>query len=213
MSVLPPEATFSERLQACFATYRGRGVSLSPLDAELVEAWAAAGVPFEIVARGLLKAALARHWHARPGEGSLRSLVSAKRHVDAEIHKYLRTTPAAGNEATTMPSTGEFHVVRGRRLGLALRAAARSQPLLARVAETIAGARPPSDFDEAERLEGFALALCARAVPWPERLNLLRRARRIALDGQILGPSAARSARLFHRIRLTREYFCLPSFW
>ncbi|MBL9038439.1 MAG: hypothetical protein JNG84_07995, partial [Archangium sp.] len=65
MSLLPDSASFHERVQDCFVAYRGRGVSLSPADYDLVEAWAATEVPFEVVARGIRKAAEAALWDAR----------------------------------------------------------------------------------------------------------------------------------------------------
>jgi hypothetical protein len=88
MSLLPDSATFHERVQALFVTYRGRGVSLSPEDMELVDRWADAEVPFEVVARGIRLAAEKALWDAPEGTGQLRFLRACRRTVDAELAKY-----------------------------------------------------------------------------------------------------------------------------
>ena len=51
MSLLPHDASFHERVADLFTAFRGRGVSLSALDVELVDVWAKSGAPFEVVAR------------------------------------------------------------------------------------------------------------------------------------------------------------------
>lgn len=49
-----------------FAEVRGSGVLLSPVDVEQVRAWEAAGVPVEVVCRGLVQGAEA-YLEAHPG--------------------------------------------------------------------------------------------------------------------------------------------------
>src|SRR5689334_3401938 len=87
MSLLPESASFEEMVQDCFLAHRGAGLMLSPLDVELVMAWGDDGVPFEVVARGIRKAAEKALWDARPGEPALRSLRACRRDVEAEIKK------------------------------------------------------------------------------------------------------------------------------
>ena len=76
MSLLPEAASFHELVQDCFLAFRGAGLMLSPLDAELIDAWAADGVPVEVVARGIRRAAEAALFDARAGTPALRSLRS-----------------------------------------------------------------------------------------------------------------------------------------
>lgn len=68
--------------------FRGSGVSLSPLDHALLREWADLDVPFEVVARGLHKAAEQALWDARPGDEVLRSLRSCRKAVTGEIRRY-----------------------------------------------------------------------------------------------------------------------------
>ena len=82
MSLLPATASFEELVQDCFLSHRGAGLMLSALDAELVGLWAREEVPFEVVARGIRRAAEKALWDARPGEPVLRSLRACKREVE-----------------------------------------------------------------------------------------------------------------------------------
>ena len=60
MSYLPEGASFEELVQDYFVAFRGSGLMLSPLDGELASTWAQVGVPFEVVARGIRRAAIGR---------------------------------------------------------------------------------------------------------------------------------------------------------
>ncbi len=57
MSLLPDGASLEEWVQDCFLAYRGSGVTLSALDAEILSRWAHSGAPFEVIARGIRRAA------------------------------------------------------------------------------------------------------------------------------------------------------------
>src|SRR5688500_13002929 len=98
MSFLPEGASFEELVQDYFVAFRGSGLMLSPLDGELVSAWAALGVPFEVVARGIRRAAEETLWDARPGEPVLRSVRACRRAVEAEVKKYLDRSAGAHAE-------------------------------------------------------------------------------------------------------------------
>src|SRR5215217_7321300 len=98
MSLLPEGASFEELVQDYFLAVRGAGLMLSPLDAQLLSAWADAKVPFEVVARGIARSAEKALFDARPGEPVLRSLRACRRQVDAEIKRYLSRTAGGGNE-------------------------------------------------------------------------------------------------------------------
>src|SRR5687767_13063766 len=107
MSLLPDSASFEERVQDCFTAYRGRGVELSALDSDVLDAWAQSGAPFEVVARGLRKAAENAGWDASEGNGGLKSLRACRRQVDAEISKW-----AALSVGQHEPDEVPLHVAR-----------------------------------------------------------------------------------------------------
>src|SRR5688500_16133269 len=113
MSLLPENATFEEKVQDCFTAYRGRGVELSPLDAEVLEGWAATGAPFEVVARGLRRAAERAAWDALESDGALSSLRGCRREVESEIKKWVGRT--VGQHEATEPSEA-LHAARHKKL-------------------------------------------------------------------------------------------------
>lgn len=213
MSLLPESASFEERVQDCFLAHRGAGLMLSALDAELLEGWADREVPFEVVARGIRRAAEASLWDARPGEPALRSLRACKRHVEAEIKKYLgRAARDEGAQAEAEPA----HRVRHRKLCGALRKLSREQPALERACGALLSgiaARPPSDLAEAAEREEAVYVLLVRGLPFAERLDLLREARQLAQNGVAMSARARKMARRFHRAAVARRRLSLPSFW
>jgi len=215
MSLLPDTASFNEKVQDCFVAFRGRGLSLSPLDAELVEEWAALSVPFEVVARGIRKAAEAALWDAPDGSASLQSVRACRRHVEAEIKKYLKrsageTGPSTGSGQAVKP----FHLERHKKLCAALRKLAREQEGLApAIGRWLARLPEPADFDQSSRQEDLVLALLARALPWPKRAALLREARNLVQNAGATSPSARRESFRFHRAALVRHALAVPAFW
>lgn len=211
MSLLPDSATFHEQVEACFVAYRGRGVSLSANDVQLVDAWAAAEVPVEVVARGLRKAAEAALWDAVEGEGQLRTLRAARRHVEAEMAKYLKRS--AGSTATTEAPTEPYAVTRHRKLGLVLKRLARQHPALASTAAWVAAQPPPADFQAGNRLEELALVRLLRALSFTERTSLLREARRLVENAPSMSAGARRESLRFHRAALVRHRWDVPAFW
>lgn len=199
MSLLPDDATFHERVQDLFTAYRGRGVSLSSDDVDLVQQWADAEVPFEVVARGIRTAAERALFDAPEGQGNLRFLRACRKSVDAELAKYLKraagkTEPASVEEA--------LHVERHKKL--------------AKVAKKLGLDRltlpVPRDFAEADRQEHLVLAVLVRTLPFPERLGLLKEARRLR-GGLHMSAQARREALRFHRGALVRHRLEVPSFW
>ena len=87
MSLLPPTSTFAERVEVLFAVVRGRGLALGVLDRELLGRWSEQGVPLEVVARGLLRAAERARWNGSAGAAP-RSLRACRPEVDAEIEAW-----------------------------------------------------------------------------------------------------------------------------
>lgn len=216
MSLLPDDATFHEQVQECFVAYRGRGVSLSGADVELLDAWAEAGVPVEVVARGIRKAAEAALWDAAGEEGALRSLRACRRQVDAEIKKYLKLSAGRTDEAATdAGDDGEpFHLARHKKLIAALKKLGKAhEALMPVVKRLLVGLPAPHDFDAANRQEELALAILTRALPFEARLELLREASRLVEKAQTASRRARRESLRFHRAALVRHRLGVPAFW
>ena len=94
MSLLPPTSTFAEQVEVLFTVVRGRGLALGVLDRELLGRWSDQGVPLQVVARGLMRAAERARWNG-PAGAAPRSLRACRPEVDAEIEAWkLRTTGA-----------------------------------------------------------------------------------------------------------------------
>lgn len=204
MSLLPDDATFHEKVQDLFATFRGRGVALSSDDVELVQQWAQAEVPFEVVARGIRAAAERALFDAPGGDGNLRFLRACRRTVDAELAKYLKR--AAGKTATG-DAEEALHLTRHKRLTALVKKLGLARPALRRLT-----LKAPHDFAAADRNEHLVLAALVRTLPFPERLALLREAR--GLVGELRASAATRRDSLrFHRGALVRRRLDLPSFW
>lgn len=217
MSLLPDSASFHERVEALFVAHRGRGVSLSPADLDLVDAWAALDVPFEVVARGLRKAAEAAMFDAPDGSGQLRSLKAARRKVEAEIAKYLNQTAGRGragppSDAAAAPPP-PFHHQRHTKLRAALAKLAKDHPPVAVVAGRFEALALPADFEAANRREDLALALLLRTLPFTERRSLLRQARLLVEKAQVLSTATKRESLRAHRSALVRRHWELPAFW
>jgi hypothetical protein len=206
MSLLPDTASFHERVQDCFVAYRGRGVSLSATDVELLDAWAETGVPVEVVARGIRKASEAALWDATAGETHLRSLKACRRHVETEIKHYLRASAGRGEEAAAPAEP--FEVTRHKKLVASLKKA-----LKPGVPAWVARLKVPADFQASERQEALAMALLARALPAPRRVELLREARRLVENTQAVSAGARRESLRFHRAALVRHAWGLPPPW
>lgn len=205
MSLLPDSASFHERVQDCFVTYRGHGVSFSAVDLDLVDAWAVMGVPFEIVARGIRKAAEAALWDAVEEDGRLFSLRGAKKHVELEISKYQRVS--AGRTAGAQPEA-PLHVQRHKKLVAAVKKATKPAP-----PAWLEKLTPPADYDAADRQEALALLLLLRALPFQRRLGLLREARALSQKAASFSAAARRASLQFHRVALSRQAYELPAFW
>ena len=220
MSLLPESASFEERVQECFLTHRGAGLMLSPLDVQLIGDWAEAGVPFEVVARGIRKAAEKALWDARPGEPALHTLRACRRSVEAEIRKYRARAAGAGVAAEDVEGAGAamrgFALERHKRLRAAVAKLGREEPRLSAVAERLLSgllAAPSEDLRELDRREELVTALVVRALPFAERLRIYREAAEHAGDPKLTTAAARKLSRRFHRHALTRRALSLPAFW
>ncbi len=215
MSLLPEEASFEELVHDSFLAFRGSGLMLSTLDAELVSSWAETGVPFEVVAWGIRRAAEKAGWDARPGEPPVRSLRRCRREVNSEIRKYLARS--AGRGGTAGKRSQQSVAERSRRkLRAVLRQIAVAHPHLGETIDPLlhrlraAADDLSSAADQVERVQIHLL----RALPFAERTSILREAR-----AQIgwLGPGASargrKLARRFHRAAVLRKRLGVPCFW
>lgn len=207
MSLLPDTASFHERVQDCFVAYRGRGVSLSAVDVELLDAWAETGVPVEVVARGIRKASEAALWDAADGDTHLRSLKACRRLVEQEIKHFLRASAGRGGTGDAAP-TEPFELTRHKKLVASLKKA-----LKPAVPAWVARLPVPADYAASERQETLAMALLCRALPAPRRGELLREARRLVENTQAVSAGARRESLRFHRAALVRHAWGLPSPW
>ena len=212
MSLLPDSASFHERVEAVFVAFRGTGVSLSPQDLELVDAWAARGVPFEVVVRGIRKAAEAALFDAPQGQGAMRSLRAARRQVEAEISRYLkRSTQAPAPEG--QPPETPFLTARHQKLQATVRALARAQPGLEPLARQVATLDAPPDFVLATRREAWVLARLLRALPFAERARLGRELAALTPSRGTVSPAARLEARRLHLAAAVRRRYELRPFW
>jgi hypothetical protein len=216
MGLLPVTATFEEQVQDCFLSHRGAGVMLCPLDVELVMAWAQAQVPFEVVARGIRRAAEKALWDARPGEPALRTLRACRREVDAEIRKYaVRATGRPQEPASQGPGAVPLEQERHKRLRSALLRLARENPELAAPVEQLRSgvlAKVPEDLGRADFVEELCCALLLRALPFRRRLELYKQARLQAAPATSSAHARRVSCR-FHRHAMLRRALGVPSFW
>jgi hypothetical protein len=211
MGLLPEDASFEELVTDCFAAHRGAGVMLSPLDAALVVQWAQLGVPFEVVARGIRKAAERALWDARPGEPALRSLRSAKKDVEAEIKKHQRLHAGAPELPAAEDVPAEGPESERKRLAAKLKKLGREHPLLespiGRLAADALNGR--LDQDGERRVD----CLLLRALPFPERLAVLKEATALEGGQRPLSHHGRRMARRFHVGAVLRRRLNLPRFW
>jgi|CXWL01.1.fsa_nt_gi hypothetical protein len=218
MSQLPDSASFEEQVQDCFLAYRGKGLSLSALDEELLTTWAQAQVPFEIIARGIRKAAEAALWDRTQDDERIRSLTACRKSVEAEMQKFLRRS-IGQHEATPAPAeevapAEDIHVTRHKKLKAAIRKFAREEgPQAARLSGWVERLPLPSTLAQAQRQEELAVAHTLRMLPGPARAELLREASRLMQKANRMSPKARRESRRFHRAALLRRQCNFPSFW
>jgi hypothetical protein len=215
VSLLPDAASFHELVQDCFLAYRGAGLMLSPLDVELVDRWAADGVPFEVVARGIRRAAEAMLFDARAGQTGPRSLRACRRDVDAEIKKH-RGRSAGKGEQPNEPPAEPLHLKRHGRVRVTLRKLARASPELSPGVERLIQrhfAAPPQDSAEATAREELLDLLLVRLLPFGLRLPVLRQARQMTEEAAGLSRRARKLSLRFHRGALVRRRLELPAYW
>ncbi|ATB32421.1 hypothetical protein [Melittangium boletus] len=207
MSLLPESASFEELVHDYFLALRGSGLMLSALDTELVTAWAALGVPFEVVARGIARSAEKALWDARPGEPVLRSLRACRRQVEAEIKRYRERAAGAG-EGVRRPARRTFEELRHAQWTAALTQLAETEPALApRIQGLLAmlAREVPQDFERMQAQETLVSLVLLRALPFPERRALWRTASGADSDAGFMSAHARRLSRRFRLLMAVRR--------
>ena len=216
MSLLPESASFEELVQDFFLAVRGSGLMLSALDTELLAAWAAQGVPFEVVARGISRSAEKALWDARPGEPVLRSLRACRRQVEAEIKRHQERSAGAGMEPGKRPARARsWEETRHAQLRASLERLAEREPALASRVHWLREEvlrEVPGDFERMEAREALVGLLLLRALPSPERRALWRTARGEECDQQYMSGRARRLARRFRVLAAVRRRLGLTAF-
>jgi predicted RNase H-like nuclease (RuvC/YqgF family) len=215
MSLLPAGASLEELVQDCFLAYRGCGVALSALDEELLSQWARSGAPLEVIAMGIRRAAEKAAWHARPGEPALRSLRACRRQVESEIRRHQWRSAGTTGEARPPRESRSAAKVR-RQMQSALQHLASERPELSEQINQLASliARDTSEAEDFRERFDLAEARLLRALAFPERIELLKKAR-AQTNGSIEQASsrARRLSRRFHRGVVLRKQLGLPAFW
>jgi hypothetical protein len=217
VSLLPREATFGEEVADYFLAFKGSGVALSALDAELVLQWEERAIPMEVVCRGIRKAAEQRRRNSRPSDAALRSLRACEQSVEDEFRRYRGL--AAGKTATSPKAVQDGSVARVKKAEGALQRARRmASPPLRRAIDRVlplAEAKVESPIEAAARVAYLdeALALCyLRALPIADRIELTRKLREtLAATLRAKSPRARRAALRAHRVMQAREHGKLPA--
>lgn len=223
MSLLPEDATYLEHVQAYFLAFRGDGVALSPLDAELLLDWKARGVPYPVICRGIRRAAEALLYHGAPG-ARLRTLRSCRVTVEREFRRWAGvpvSPPPGGDAPVAAPSTHEnVAVSRLKKARAVLRKALTTAASdAARAGIEASAAVVASELDDPRHVSALiaraddTLALVyLRQLPFLARQDLMRKAREAA------GPRPPGSSRLArkdalraHRVALARAHGQLPA--
>jgi hypothetical protein len=221
MSLLPEDAGFLEHVQAYFLAFRGDGVALSPLDAELLSQWQARGVPYPVVCRGIRKAAESLLYNG--GDSArLRTLRSCRAAVEREFRRWEGPPASAvgrpGDEAAA-PSE-PFALKRLKKARAQLRKSLREAGSDAALRSLEAAASIVAmEVDEPRQVAMLiaraddALALVyLRRLPFAERTALLRQARELAGPRPVGASRRARKDALrAHRVALARAHGQLPA--
>jgi len=215
MGLLPREATFAEEVTDFFLAFRGAGVSLSPLDADVLLGWQDRGVPYEVVCRGIRKAAEKRARDKRPDEPALKSLRACARAVEEEWMRFQGA--ATGKSATKAPP--EVAQDRLAKVRAALSKAAREgNPAVHQAAERVRALAVGKSEDPALAAtrvahldDAFAL-LYLRALPFSTRLQVLRDVRtQLGSALPRMSPRARKAALRAHRVMHARSHGALPA--
>ncbi|MGI5862242.1 MAG: hypothetical protein ACOX6T_09315 [Myxococcales bacterium] len=183
MSLLPEDAGYLEQLQAFFLAFRGDGVSLSPLDAELLRAWHEQGVPYEVVCRGIRRVAESL---VLDGQvlGRVRTLRSCRKSVEREFRRWAGLSAGRTEKPAEEKSPADYATERLKKARKLIEKALSEADLPLRAA--LEAIRPMLEDEAADPREvskriaraDEALVLgYLRRLPFAERQSLTREAR------------------------------------
>lgn len=218
MGLLPREASYAEEVSDFFLAFRGAGVALSPLDADLVLAWQERGVPYEVVCRGIRRTAEKRLRDLRPGEPALRSLRSCARAVEEEFKRF-QGAAAGRTHAVESEPEAKHPPDRLARARAALNKAAREgtetlRQAAAKVRPLALGSAPDPHQAAARvaRLDDALALVYLRCLPFPERLAALKAARSPVHEAlRAMSQRARKAALRAHRVLQARNHGQLPN--
>lgn len=186
MSLLPEDAGYFEQLQAFFLAFRGDGVALSPLDAELLHAWHEQGVPYEVICRGIRRVAESLVLEGQV-LGRVRTLRSCRRSVEREFRRWTGLSAGRTEESAEEKTPGDYASERLKKARkLVEKALADADPPLRAALEAVRTlleeeAADPREVSKRVARADEALVLgYLRRLPFAERVSLTREARRLA---------------------------------
>jgi len=225
MGLLPHSASFEEQVADFFVLVRGSGLMLSALDRELLTRWSEVGAPFEVVARGIRRAAEKAAYDARPGMAALRSLRACKREVESEIKKHLDRSagrtgkvpswPAPLEEETPPPAAPQRTVAQEReaRFRKVLQELGTRRPELAAGCQRLTAQLARLLEASASGADDRVIAALVRAAPFGERRGWIREARAAAGAQPGVSLRARKLSLRVHRAAVVRRALQLPAFW
>jgi len=214
MSLLPREATFAEEVADYFLAFKGSGLALSALDAELLMGWHRRGLPLAVVCRGIRRTAEARLRSARPGEGALASLRSCSRAGEDEFRRYQGLSAGSAAPRPAAEAATDRLAKARSALRRALKLAGGPARLAIEKVLPLAQGRPQTPGEAAALVNRLDEALALgylRALPLPERRALWARAKDELGSALARRSPRARKATLrAYRVLHARAHGALP---
>ncbi len=218
MSLLPADANYLEHAQAFFLAFRGDGLALSPLDAQLLMEWYQRGIPYLVLCQGIRKSAEAIIYHQRAG-ARLRTLRSCRMAVEREYCRWQGISAASSSlvktDSSSHQSAGEsFATKRLKKAKAALSKALANSSLspyrralecALRILEN--ESRIPCEvFQIIVRAETALAIVYVRSLPYVQRCALMREARQQARPcPEWASPKARKDALRAHLLVLARS--------
>ncbi len=213
ISLVPETVGFEEQVQAFFLAFRGSGVALSPLDADLLLDWKSRGVPYPVVCRAIRISAEAAARDSRPEEARLRSLRACRKAVETEFRRFQGL--AVGRTKSPEKPPAEMARKRRKAAMAKLRKSQRESPATAHARayqsaiDVLSRCREddPADVSKAISRADDAMGIAyVRALPQATRRELVREARAAAGPQQPgVTPRARKDALRAHLVAVARS--------
>lgn len=218
MSLLPADANYLEHVQAFFLAFRGDGLALSPLDAQLLMEWYQRGIPYLVLCQAIRKSAETVMYHQKAG-ARLRTLRSCRSAVEREYRRWQGISAAPSSAVNAdLPSqqtAGESFALKRLKKAKAALSKALANSTLAPYRQALECAqqvlknesRLPSEvFQMIVRAENTLAIMYVRSLPYGQRCALLREARQQAGPcPEWASPKARKDALRAHLLALARS--------